>query len=353
MLIGGKSSDKGETLRAFDFVGFGKTVIVISALTIVSGALYYRAHGLNLDIDFTSGTALDIDLDRSVDQDNATRIMSEAGTVPATVAIGGNKNEHIAARFDEILQPAELKRIIAAFQSKYGKSGIRGKHRRSSVARDFATRAIYAVAAAFVSIFLYIGLRFSWSIALATVVPIFQDILIVSAIFSLFKHEIDVTYIAALLTIIGYSLNDKIVIFGRIRENLKRASDTSSDSLRDLVNQSIRQTLGRSIYTVLTVVVASACLYLFACEPLQMFALAILLGRCRELIRRFSCQVFWALDPCTSHGLRSIQPRYQTLSGDAGLPCTNGHDRCGRYRRMGCDTNLMPCKSHNSLLPIS
>ena len=76
----------------------------------------------------------------------------------------------------------------------------------------------------------------------------------------------------------GYSLNDKIVIFGRIRENLKRASDTSGGSLRDLVNQSIHQTLGRSIYTVLTVVIASACLYLFACEPLQMFALAILLG---------------------------------------------------------------------------
>ncbi len=278
MLIGGKSSNKGKTLRAFDFVGFGKTAIVISALTIVSGALYYRAHGLNLDIDFTAGTALDIDLDRSIDQDNATRIMSEAGTVPATVAIGGKENEHIAARFDEILQPAELKRIIAAFQSKYGKVEYEENTADPGVARDFATRAIYAVAAAFVSIFLYIGLRFSWSIALATVVPILQDILIVSAIFSLFKLEIDVTYIAALLTIMGYSLNDKIVIFGRIRENLKRASDTSGGSLRDLVNQSIRQTLGRSIYTVLTVVIASACLYLFACEPLQMFALAILLG---------------------------------------------------------------------------
>ena len=276
-LIGGKSRDQGRNLRIFDFAGFGKTAIVISALTIVSGALYYRAHGLNLDIDFTAGTALDIDLDRSIDQDTATRIMSDAGTVPATVAIGGKENEHIAARFDEILQPAELKRIIAAFQSKYAKVEYEENTADPGIARDFATRAIYAVAAAFASIFLYIGLRFSWSIALATVVPIFHDILIVSAIFSLFKLEIDATYIAALLTIMGYSLNDKIVIFGRITENLKRVSDIRV-SLRDLVNQSIRQTLGRSIYTVLTVVLASACLYLFACEPLQMFALAILLG---------------------------------------------------------------------------
>jgi preprotein translocase SecF subunit len=278
LLIGGKINSRGRKPRVFDFVSFGKTAIVISALTIVSGALYYRAHGLNLDIDFTAGTALDIDLDRAIDQNTATRVMSDAGTVPATVAIGGKGNEHIAARFDEILQPAELKRIIAAFQAKYQKVEYEENTADPGVAHDFATRAIYAVAAAFVSILLYIGLRFSWSIALATLAPIFHDILIVSAIFSLFKLEIDVTYIAALLTIIGYSLNDKIVIFGRVRENLKLASDAGGESLRELVNRSIRQTLGRSIYTVLTVVLASACLYLFACEPLQMFALAILLG---------------------------------------------------------------------------
>ena len=95
---------------------------------MVSGALYYRAHGLNLDIDFTAGTALDIDLDRAIDQDTATRIMSDAGTVPATVAIAGQSNQHIAARFDEILKPEELKRIIAAFQSQLHKGRIRGKH---------------------------------------------------------------------------------------------------------------------------------------------------------------------------------------------------------------------------------
>jgi preprotein translocase subunit SecF len=88
-------------------------------MSIVAGALYYRAHGLNLDIDFTAGTALDIDLDRAIDQDTATRIMSEAGTVPATVAIGGKNREYIAARFDEIVKPVKLQQIITAFQSTY------------------------------------------------------------------------------------------------------------------------------------------------------------------------------------------------------------------------------------------
>jgi preprotein translocase SecF subunit len=274
----GKGKPRATKARRFNFVGLGKTAIVVSLLTIVSGSLYYRAHGLNLDIDFTAGTALDIDVDRAITQETATQIMTGAGTIPATVAVGGAQNQHIAVRFDEVLKPADLKQIITAFKGKYQTVEYEENTADPGVARDFATRAIYAVIAAFASIAIYIGLRFSWAIALATLLPIVQDILIVSAIFSLFKFEIDVTYIAALLTIIGYSLNDKIVIFGRIVENLKKSPPVDALALWSLINLSISQTLRRSLYTVLTVVMASTCLYLFACEPLQMFSLALVLG---------------------------------------------------------------------------
>ncbi|EJM16943.1 protein-export membrane protein SecF [Pseudomonas sp. GM18] len=274
----GKGKPRATKARRFNFVGLGKTAIVVSLLTIVSGSLYYRAHGLNLDIDFTAGTALDIDVDRAITQETATQIMTGAGTIPATVAVGGAQNQHIAVRFDEVLKPADLKQIITAFKGKYQTVEYEENTADPGVARDFATRAIYAVIAAFASIAIYIGLRFSWAIALATLLPIVQDILIVSAIFSLFKLEIDVTYIAALLTIIGYSLNDKIVIFGRIVENVKKSPPMDAAALWGLINLSISQTLGRSLYTVLTVVMASTCLYLFACEPLQMFSLALVLG---------------------------------------------------------------------------
>jgi preprotein translocase SecF subunit len=274
----GKGKPRATKARRFNFVGLGKTAIVVSLLTIVSGSLYYRAHGLNLDIDFTAGTALDIDVDRAITQETATQIMTGAGTIPATVAVGGAQNQHIAVRFDEVLKPADLKQIITAFKGKYQTVEYEENTADPGVARDFATRAIYAVIAAFASIAIYIGLRFSWAIALATLLPIVQDILIVSAIFSLFKLEIDVTYIAALLTIIGYSLNDKIVIFGRIVENVKKSPPVDALALWSLINLSISQTLGRSLYTVLTVVMASTCLYLFACEPLQMFSLALVLG---------------------------------------------------------------------------
>ncbi|SDI18836.1 protein translocase subunit SecF [Pseudomonas panipatensis] len=275
-LIGNAKPAKAAK-RAFNFVALGKVAFLGALLCIASGAVYYRAHGLNLDIDFTAGTALDIDLDRGIDQDRATRIMADAGTVPATLAVGGARNEHIAARFDEVLKPGELKAIISAFQRQYQKVEYEENTADPGVARAFASHALYAMLAAFASILIYIGLRFSWSVALAATLPIVLDILLVSALFALFKLEIDVTYVAAMLTIIGYSLNDKIVIFGRIKENLGQAG-AATQPLSALVNRSVGQTLGRSIYTVLTVVLAAACLYLFACEPLQMFSLALVIG---------------------------------------------------------------------------
>lgn len=277
LLIGTAKTQATRNARAFNFAGLGSSGILLVLLVIASGSLYYRAHGLNLDIDFTAGTALDIDLDRAIDQDTATRISSEAGSVPATLAVGGSHSTHIAARFDEVLKPAELKAIIGAFQQRYSKVEYEENTADPGVARDFANRALLAIVIALLSISLYLSLRFNWCMALATCVPIVLDILLVSAIFALGKFEVDVTYIAAILTVIGYSLNDKIVIFGRIHENL-RASPSAGQNLTALVNRSISQTLGRSLYTVLTVLMAAAALYLFACEPLQMFALALMIG---------------------------------------------------------------------------
>lgn len=264
-------------IRSFDFVKWGYRLAILSVLVMGIGLYSYERHGMNLDIDFTAGTALDIDLDQATDQAATEQVMENAGIVPATIIIGGNRNNHIAARFDEILKPEELNTIIAAFKTRYGpKVEYEENTADPGTSREFALKAGYAILVACGGILLFIGLRFSWAMALTTFVTLIHDMLIVSAIFAIFKFEIDVTYVAAMLTVMGYSLNDKIVIFSRVRENLR--SPAAPESLRVLVNRSIRQTLGRSIYTVLTVVLAAASLLLLGCEPLQMFSLAILLG---------------------------------------------------------------------------
>lgn len=306
----GKPRQRDGKRAPFDFLARGKFVVLAVALCIASGTLYYRAHGLNLDIDFTAGTALDIDLDRAISQDEATRIISDAGTVPATLAVGGKQGEHIAARFDEVLKPEALKPIIAAFQAKYAKVEYEENTADPGVARQFADHSIYAMLAAFASILVYVGLRFSWSMAVATTLPIVLDLLLVSALFALFKLEVDVTYVAAMLTIIGYSLNDKIVIFGRIKENLGQGGDPAGRSLATLVNRSVGQTLGRSVYTVLTVVLASCALYFFACEPLQMFSLALVIGLVSSAVSSiFMATALWvALRRRSEHQSRDAAP---------------------------------------------
>ncbi len=284
-----------RTEGAWSFVRWGRRLAIVSVLVVILGAWSYSRHGLNLDIDFTAGTALDIDLPQAstspqvstvaqgITADQATTVISDAGTVPATVTIGGADHRHIAARFDQILAPAALQRIIAAFQARYGGGVVYEENTADpGVARAFASHAVYALLAACVGIFGYLGLRFTWAVGLATLIVIVHDLIVVTALFALFRCEIDVTYIAAMLTILGYSLNDKIVIFGRIRQHVDADAGAASASPRVRLQQSadlaIRQTLGRSIYTVLTVVLASAALLLFGCEPLQMFALALLLG---------------------------------------------------------------------------
>ena len=122
----------------------------------------------------------------------------------------------------------------------------------------------------------YITYRFEFKFAVSGIIAIAHDILVVVGMFSLLQKEIDASFVAAILTIVGYSINDTIVIFDRIRENLKTHSKT--ESFAQLVNRSIWQTMTRSIYTVLTVVFATAALYFFGGETTKNFSLALLIG---------------------------------------------------------------------------
>lgn len=300
-LIGKPKPTTEKNASPFNFAGVGKVAILVALLTIISGSLYYRAHGLNMEIDSTAGTALDIDLPHRIGPQHASQIFSDAGVVPSALAIGGVQNTHIAARFDEVLQPEQLKNVISAFQVKHPKAVFEESVIDPVIALDFTHHAVLAILIALASITAFISARFTWRIAVATIVPMILDILLVSAIFALGKFEVDITYFAAILTVIGYSLNDKVVMFSRISENLRLEGPDSQTPLSGLVNRSIEQTLGRSIYTLLTVLITSASLYFFACAPLQMFSIALLIGlMCGTCSSLFISSYLWlALQPAT------------------------------------------------------
>ena len=125
---------------------------------------------------------------------------------------------------------------------------------------------------------IYVAIRFEWRFALAAVVALFHDAFVVISVFSIFRLEVDLTFITAVLTIVGFSINDTIVIFDRIRENLRFAKKSTKADLHEVVNHSLAQTMTRSLNTTFTVFVASFCLFIFGGESIRMFSLAMVIG---------------------------------------------------------------------------
>ena len=130
-----------------------------------------------------------------------------------------------------------------------------------------------------IGIIIYVSLRFEWRMGLSAVLALLHDVFIIVALFSLLRLEVDITFIAAILTIVGYSINDTIVTFDRVRENLHKIKViTEPHQIDDIVNQSIRQTMTRSVNTVLTVVVVVIAILIFGASSLFNFSLALLIG---------------------------------------------------------------------------
>ena len=152
----------------------------------------------------------------------------------------------------------------------------------AQVGQEIARNAIYAVLLASLGIVIYVSFRFQPLYGIATVLALLHDALMIVAFFSLFQIEVNLYFIAAILTIIGYSVNDTIVTFDRVRENLglaeKGGRKVSFDELAHIVNESIQQTIIRSINTVVTVIMTAAALYIFGSEAIRGFSLALLVG---------------------------------------------------------------------------
>ena len=268
-----------EAKTRFGFVDHRYKFFAISIAIIAIGAVMFYTTPLNYDIDFKAGTALDITLDKSITQEEATSIMEDdAGIEPATVTVGGINDNQIAVRFDDVLESDDVKKIIDTFKENYDSVQYEENTSDPAIASELATKAVYVILIAIAAIIAFVTIRFSWKYAFATIISVLNSGLFVIAMFAIFKFEVDVTFIAAILTVLGFSTYNSIVVFDRINENLKQSQVTDRHQLSQLINQSIWQMMTRSINTMLTVAIASACVYIFGAEPLQMFSLAILFG---------------------------------------------------------------------------
>lgn len=268
-----------NTKIRYDFIGNRNKFFLFSITLTVLGILSLLIFNLNFGVDFKAGTNMDILVGKQAKQQEAKDILVKAGIEDITPTVGGTGNDRVSARFDEVLTQAKIVEIQEGFKAKYGDQVSAEVNVVSpDMAQELGIKTIWAILIASVAIMIYVMFRFEWRFALAANIAILYDAFVVVALFSIFRLEVDLPFIAAVLTTIGYSINDKIVIFDRIRENLRFGQFKNREQLAEMVNASIWQTMARNIYTVLAVLIVAVCLFLFGSESIKLFALAKIIG---------------------------------------------------------------------------
>lgn len=275
------SASKPRVKMTFDFMKHRKLAYLISVGLTIAGIVSLLVANFNYGVDFKAGTSLDIVSPQPINKADAELIIQEAGLEASTITIGGTDNERITIRFEEILDSdaGQVDKILTGFKELYGDQVSGEEHTVDpSMAQELGIKAIYAVLIASIGIVIYVSIRFEWRFALASVVALMYSAFMVISIFSILQLEVNLPFLAAILTIIGYSINDTIVIFDRIRENMRFANIKNKQELQDLVNRSIQQTFTRTMNTGITVLIASLILFIFASEAIKLFSLAMSLG---------------------------------------------------------------------------
>lgn len=264
----------------FDFVRRRKIYYLISVIILTIGIVSLFVQQLNLGIDFQSGSRLDIDMGKKIDLAKGKEVLRKLGYENPNARIGGKQQEILIFRTDQVIQSDQIETIKKEFQQTFQTEvHIQEQVVDPIIGRELAKNAILSVAIASIGMVIYLTFRFEYRFAVAAILALLHDAIFTIGMFSILQIEIDAVFIAALLTIIGYSINDTIVIFDRIRENLDNHSRKLTwNALVEIVNRSIHQTLVRSLNTVLTVLFAALALYVFGGESIRNFALALLFG---------------------------------------------------------------------------
>lgn len=233
---------------------------------------------LNLGIDFTSGSRVQILTEESLTTEQIESDFEELGQNPKKVVLAGDNDEIGVARFDVKLKKDEVAEIKEYFNQEYG-SEPNVSTVSTIVGEELVKNAVLALIYASIGIILYVALRFEIYFAITAIIALLHDAFFILVLFSITRIEFDITIIAAILAVVGYSINDTIVTFDRIRERLKLKKRVKTfKELSDIVNKSLMQTLARSINTIITTVLAALALLLFGATSITNFSFALVIG---------------------------------------------------------------------------
>ena len=260
----------------YDFMGASRYFFSLSGVILLIGALAIGGRGLNLGIDFTSGTRITTTLVRPATAPQVSAVVAAAGAKNPQVQRVGNKGEDFEIS-SKLLRPSGISAVETALKAKFGIANNRFDD--NSVGPTFgktvANSAVVAIIASLLVISAYVALRFDWKFAVPVLIALMHDLLITAGVYALTGREVTVDTVAALLTILGYSLYDTIIVFDRVRENVPRMPRAA---FSQIVNRSMSEVLTRSIATTSCTLLPIVALLIFGGATLQDFAFALLIG---------------------------------------------------------------------------
>tara|TARA_B100000579_G_scaffold175439_1_gene143031 strand:- start:125 stop:1054 length:930 start_codon:yes stop_codon:yes gene_type:complete len=261
------------------FNSFYKIFNIASSILVLFSLILLIFKGLNFGIDFKGGTLIEIRT--SNETVNISKLRSAFNSLDlgdVSIKNFGKKNDYIV-KFEKknLNDPKFISNLKTKLSDKIGETFDfrRVENVGPKVSAELLKSGIIAISLSLAAMLFYIWIRFEWQFSVGAIIALFHDVFITLGFFSLFSLEINLSIIAAVLTIVGYSMNDTVVIYDRVRENLKKYIDVK---IFDLTNTSINETLSRTLITSVTTLLALLSIYLFGGEILKGFSLAMILG---------------------------------------------------------------------------
>ena len=276
--FGGANHQRRAPWSGFDFMGASKWFFSFSGVILAIGAIAIGGNGLNFGIDFESGTRIKTELVKKADENGVRSVLQAAGEPSAEVQRLSGKEIKSGNGFQistEELPPSTRNRVQQDLQQRYGIKSFNYDSIGPTFGQTVARTATIAIIASLIVISAYIALRFEWKYAVPVLIALMHDLLITSGVYALTGREVTASTVAALLTILGFSLYDTIIVFDRIRENVPRMPRAAYSQI---VNRSMSEVLTRSLATSFCTLLPIVALFFFGGDTLKDFAFALIVG---------------------------------------------------------------------------
>lgn len=266
-----------------DYVKHKNVIFIISLAVVLAGIIYGVVTGYKFDIDFKGGTRIQVDLNEEYSTSDIEKIVSQITNQVPDIQTTSSGNNSVSIT-TQVISEDIADTVVTALNDKYTNMGeATVKNVQASYGKELLNSAIVAVVVSIVLLLVYVGIRFKtlgYTAALSAVLALLYDVAFLFAIYGVFKFPINSTFVAVILTIIGYSINDTIIVYDRIRENKRLV--TKSNDTKDVINDSINQTMKRTMITSLTTLASIGVVLVYALvkdqETLKQFSIPLVIG---------------------------------------------------------------------------